>query len=496
MVQALAPVFSRGCSRVWVLIALLAGMSSGVASAQAPAGKAAAPPAKGAAPKAEPADPDDEVPLLDPSQGKKRESAELFKDPRAEKALPNTFKEYPYPSPRLNANDLTLIRTMASGAAGLDRAVILRFVDTMIADFSNHTNIKAVFDPPKDQRPNAEAVRAIERASQSIIEFLNVARAAKNDAFLAVYVPVLNSRLPLLLDNHLLPRIQASILLAQVAGPTSIDIFIKQIADPNQVVWVKHWSAQALTRATGGGKVILDVPKSTAAAAAILGFLEKEPDAPWPVKVRMLEALGSLRLPATGGPGGKADVPALALRYVSDPKAKVEVRAWAAWAIGMIPIPASTARYNYAIELYQIGRLAADLGEKIVAEAEQHEEKFPQEKDSAQYLAGLFLYQVYPALAGDDDVRNSGLLKAPNLGNAQAFAKGLDDQLKGLGRACIDLLNSGGAGVKAQRAALSGKVAELNSFLEKNRPTDVDLYPGGPKFPVAPPQVAGVPAAK
>jgi hypothetical protein len=504
MVQALTPGIMRGCSWVLLSVAFFA-LSPTAVVAQNEAAKGAA--KKGEAAKDTPkkdavkdgpaGDNDEDVGVVDPKQMKKQESIEVFKDPRVVKTLPNTFKDVPYPNPRLKDADFSLLRQMAANQAGLDAALLKRMVDQMAADLTNHTNIRAVIDPDPKWRPNDPQMRAIERASQSLIDLLNIARQAKNDGFLSVYVPTLFEKLTPLLQNHYIPRLQAAIVLGLAATPSTIDVFTKQLTDPNQLVWIKLWAARGLTNATNGGKITLDIKQATTATSALVGFLEKEPDSPWPVKIRVFEALGSIRLASSAGVGGKIDVPVVALRYLSDPKTRIDVRAWAAWALGMIPIPSGTARFNYALETYHMGRLAAEIGDKIVHEYELHPKDFLKRSDYARSLTGLLLYQVYPAIAGDDEIKDSGLMKVRSLPEPQMrLLRGLDEQLKSVSSAAVELLKAGGGEVESRSKVLGARVAELNAFLDKNRPSEVELIPGGPKFPIAPPQVAGVPAAK
>jgi hypothetical protein len=493
MVQALAPRLSRW----WLALALLA--AAPMASfAQAP--KKDAPPAKAdaKAADAEKKDDDDQKEgVVDKSKMEKQETSEVFEDPRAKPLLKNTFKEYPDAKPPLTASDIPAMRNMAANVVAFNRDTASRFLDQMVADLAKHVYIKAVIDPDQNMRPGDSRVRAIEKASQNLMELLVIAKDKKNAVFLSQFVPLLFAKLTPLLEGHLLTRVEASIVLASAATPAQVDLFVKQINDPKQVVWVKHWSARALTNATNEGKATLDIGTATAATAALVGFLEKEPGAPWPVKLRVLEALGSIRLASTTGVSGKPDVAALVMLTLSDPNVKIDVRARAAWTLGMLTIPASIPTYNFKLATYQTGRLAADIGDKILADYGQRKDKFTRQNDQSRYLTGLLLYQVYPALAGEDDVPNSGLLHSrhPAALASRPFMSGLDEQLKNLGRAAGDLLTAGGGQVKEASADLEARVVELKSFLEKNRPgpAETELYPGGPKIAINPTQVAGAP---
>ena len=500
MVQALAPRLSPWCLAVAVLgLALAPAASFGQGDAGKAAAKKDAPTTKAEdKPAAEgaPEDPD-KAGVIEKKEMKAQETTEVFEDPRAKPLLKNTFKEVPEQRSRLTAGEMSALRNMAAGVVGVNVDTISRLIDQSAADLTKHANLKVVIENDPSIPPGDQRVRAIERASQILIELLNTAQDKKTQPFLDAYIPMLFAKFTPLLEGHLLSRVEASIVLATAAVPAQADVFIKQIVDPKQVVWVKHWAAQGLTRATNRGRVTLEINKATAAAAALVGFLEKEPATPWPVKIRVFEALGALRLASTAGPQGKPDVAAVAMQTLSDPNVKLDVRAWAAWTLGMMTMPAN-ASYNFPLEAYQVGRLAADIGDKIVADCTQRGPSFSKAggNDYARYLTGLLLYEVYPALAGVDDVANSGRINSrhPAALAARAVLSGLDEQLKNVGRAANELLTAGGGQVQEARNDLAARIVELKSFLDKNRPTSVELFPGGPKLPINPQQVAGASA--
>jgi hypothetical protein len=487
MVLALAPRLSR-----WWLAGLFLAAVPSISLAQDGPGKGAVKKEEPVKDEAKPADKDkdddDKAGVIDKEKMDKQETTEVFEDPRAKALLnPKAFKEFPDTKPKLTQTDFSAVRNMAANVVGVNRDLLARFIDQMVADLSKQDYIKAVVEPDPKMPAGAPAVRGIEAASQRLIDLVNISQDKKNAGFLAQFEPLLFTKLTPLLEGHLLSRIQAAIILASAATPGQVDLFIKQIADPKQVVWVKHWSAVGLTNATNKGQVLLDVGKATSAAATLLGFLDKEPGTPWPVKLRVLQALGSLRLSSTTAPASKPDVAAYAFAVLSDPAAKPDLRGWAAWSLGMITVPGGQP-YNYKLVAYQIGRLAADIGDRMVADYDQRAAKFTKagQSDYARHLTGLLLYQVYPAVAGEDAVPNSGLLHAmhPASTAARPFTTGLEDQIKKLGRATNELLTAGGGQVKQARDDLAAQVVELKSFLDKNRPApnETELFSGGPKI--------------
>ena len=141
------------------------------------------------------------------------------------------------------------------------------------------------------------------------------------------------------------------------------------------------------------------------------------------------------------------------------------------------------ARYNYSLIAHNVGLLAAELGDKIAEVASEN----PQQ---AQYLTGLLLYQVHPALSGQPGVRDSGLLNFPNVGAHAAFIKQVNDRVQEISVAAVNLTKSAGGLIPKQQKELSNRVAMLRAFLGKSAPADRRLLPNGPEFPLANPVAA------
>ena len=535
MVKALAPKSRLGSYGTWlwivtttVLVGVAATVSAQVPdgknapkgsapkSKEAPAGDAAskdatskaavkaAPgdPAGKAAPKAEDAkaEGDDEAAIAS-----QNDSGEIFKDPQAQKALPNTFTQLAYPASRSSDLEIADVRKMAANLIGTDKAVLTRYIETMAAELTNHANIRALIEPPANLDPTSSAARAvivnarkIERASMNLIEPLAIAKSSQNSAFLATYIPMLQAKLVPLLDNQFVARIQAMIVLGTAGSPASIDVFLKQLNDENQVVWVKLWAARGITNATQSGAQPLDTQKGLAVATTLLKVLASR-DLPWPAELRILETIGANRLASTSPIDRKADVLSAIVTSLTDTQARLDVRAWSAWSAGMIQPGNQIAKLNYALVTYHVGKLVAEIGDKIGEEFDQADGKFDKRKGPATYMTGLLLYQLLPAFDGLPNVRSSGLINNshPSAVANKPFAQGVETQLREVSKAALELIRAGGAVAQtAARKALAARVTELNSFLQKNKPTDVELIPGGVKFPIGPAQVAGGPAAK
>jgi HEAT repeat protein len=480
MIKALAPRTSRGCSWVWLSIVLVGGFPLAV-SAQ-PSTKASAP-AKAAAPAPAAAEaPAEEAPK------KPAPSLEVFKDPNAEDANdPAKIQELGRP---IRPPLIREVKEMASGGGNPNRETINQFVDGMVNILTSKTNINALLT--ESPRPDPRA-RALQGATDDLIDVLNKARAANNQSFLKIYNTALVTKLTPLLSGHLMTRLEAIIVLAQTGSPEALNVFLDQLADPKQTVWVKLWAARGLTNIvqTPAGNVVdtaLGTAKANQAGKALAALLENGRDLPWPVQFRALEALGAMRLAADPVTPAKAEMASAAARYLTDPDAHPDVRAEAAWALGMMRVNPAITKYNFPLIAYSIGEVAADLGEKVVA-------NYGDNPVRSSHLAGLLLYQIYPALFGwqagtgqAGGARESGLLNVPanhpNIGPSREYLKQVADAVKAVSKASADLLNGTKNQAEKNQKELNDKVAALRAVLQKTPPPERRLVPGGPVFPV------------
>ncbi|MCA1686853.1 MAG: hypothetical protein LC745_12970, partial [Planctomycetia bacterium] len=361
----------------------------------------------------------------------KTSKIEVFKDPNAEAAL-KVFKSVPGLRP-FPARDVRAIISMAAGGA-LDRDMVKKFVEGMALDLTEKSNINALINPPETQNPNAAATRAIQRATDNLLDVYHTARLAGNSGFLSAYNAELLNTLPKLLDNNLVARIQAMIVLGTAGNPNAVPFFVAQLKDPNQTVWVKLWAARGLSNAAGNGaKVDAVGGQMIEVARALSEFLDREsdPPLPWPVQMRALEALGSMRV-ASSPSGAKAEMATTAMKFLADPEARPEVRAQAAWALGMLRVNQTVRGYNYALIAYDTGQVAAELGEQINASFK--------DKDRAlsEYLTSFLVTPIYQAFNGLDGARESGLLKVPGGYPTLPYARQVSDLSAAVAKAAVE----------------------------------------------------------
>jgi len=495
MIKALAPVMRRGCSWVWLWVALAGVLPSSAvaqdgkksatpssktdatkkgATKSAPASKKDAAKAADAARKKAAAGADDEpaddAPEAPPSGG----SAEVlvFTDPHAEQAV-KVFKTVAGLRDTTPAN-ITAVKNMASGGP-VDRDAIQRFVQGMAFRLTDRSNINGLINPPPSRPPS----RAIQDAVDNLMEALNTAKQSKNSSFLSAFNQELVATLPKLLDNNLISRIQAMIVLGQTGSGSAVPVFLAQLKDTNQTVWVQLWAARGLYNVVEGGTrvdSVISAQDAISAGKALSDFLEREKDLPWPARVRALEAMGAMRQAAVPSNMQKAEMASTAMKFLADPDAHPEVRAAAAWALGMMRVNPAIARYNFALIAHNVGLLAADLGSAVNA-------SFSENSTRSAYLSGLLAGPVYQAFNGVEGARESGLLKVPGANPNLATIKQIADASSSIARGAVDLSRPGPAGqVPNRKKDLGDRVSVLKSFLEKNAPKDFHLVPGGPEY--------------
>ena len=372
-------------------------------------------------------------------------------------------------------------------------------MDYYTAELTKKDNILAVMPPKRDDpkvvvptlSTNPKVARGMEQAMNALTRPIIDARSRdiNNPAFLNTYTRSLfESALPKQLDNNYLTRIDAMIVLGMAGGTTgpALDLYNRVLKDDNQLIWVKMWAAHGLTNAAQSGRNSLDTSKAQLAADALVTFLKSDPSLPYFARLRALEALGSIRIASVNRPDVKLDAASTIAGYLDNPTDRVETRAWAAWALGMLRVPPQITPYNFALVGSDVGRLAVDLGIKIIAEYDAHADDFDdQTSTQAASLTSLLMFQVSVALAGEEGIIDSGLLRSqhPSLGTAKPTLSKIDERVKAVSREAYELLRAGGVAQRDRRNALESRVADLKSFLDQNKPKDRRLVPDGPVLP-------------
>jgi hypothetical protein len=488
----------RGASRPggsWAgLIALLALSLAAPARAQQPKADPAAPQQKGAEGEGAEAktkgegEEDEEVrPPVDPSESQKSAPLEIFLDPNAVAAL-DVKKFKPIPSPRGTTaadaarakEDAAKLKQMAGDRlTPPDPRVIAAVVDDAIAKLTNHKYIEA--NLPDGAKAKPEDVKAIQDATETLLEPIFLARSAENAPFQARYNQILAQKLEPVLKNHLIPRIQAMIILGQSANVDAYKTFLAEIQNPSQTVWVKLWAFRGLTNIKKYSNK-LNAQQEIDAAKAVSDLLVKNQDWPWPVQLRGLEALAALRQGFVIKSPKTADMASTAFQYLVNDDLRPEVRAEAAVALAMMQMNANVPKYNLVVAAHATAQLAATIGEKIAT-------GFTENKLYAQKLTTLLMGPITQAFEGRQGQRESGFLNSPLLANKADVQKYLD-AIRPMMKAAIDLVGGPPGQAKARNDDLTAKVAAFKDFLKANTPQTTELFQGGPQLPAASDAVA------
>jgi hypothetical protein len=435
------------------------------------------PPAKGDTPPAKPSEKDEaeKQGVVDTSKTEKAGLEERFVDERADALLDKDLKAFPQLSWRVaptTPNDEKAVLQMAKGGQ-LDRPLIDRFVKTQLSQLTNHANVLAMLDDEAD----SQLVKKFDDAARKLVQMIDTANDNNAVAFRKEYTKdlVANDVGPKVMTNNLYARNEFMVALSRTRDDQAIPMYIKQLDDRDQVVMAKHLAAVGLINLTQGGQR-LDVDGSDAirAAKALCEFLENERDSFWPVHARALQALGSLRQSTEDPAAGKqAEFAETALSYLADPKVNPSARAWAAWALGMMPPVA--AKYNFALIASHAGLAAADIAGRIVDDQSKNQ-------DLAKRYTDLLL-QIYQAFRVDpgQNIRKGGLM-AMNLDAAQQSAVSeVEKRVRGLAKAALDLINAGTRQQPAARDQLASLAKELRGYIGQHLPRELTLVPDGKK---------------
>jgi hypothetical protein len=436
----------------------------------------------------------------DPSQTQRVSPVEIFKDPYAEELL--NLKKYRQIGNRAPMpGDLDAVRTMAGDLnTPVDRTVIQRVVDGMVAQLTDPRNIQALIDPPPGSNRAAPGARAIEQATTNLIELIYSARGSQNARFLSSYNSVLLRSLAPLLKHHLVPRIQAMIILGQTGNPEAFKLFLDEIKNPQQTIWVKLWAIRGITTIKKYSWGRLTASQDIEAARVLADLVsDKNKDVPWPVQLRALEALSYLRQGFVPSSPKSAEMAVAVMHVLTDPKARSDVRAEAARALGMMQISSAVSNYNFGLVAHATAQLAARVGDQIVAN--YSETGKPLNATKAEYLTTLLLGPIYQTFDGMPEGRESGLLHV-NAGAARGDVEKVLEQTRPVVRAAMELVRAPTGQLKARRKDLKDRVASLKEFLAKNVPANRHLVPSDDGFleeadaQAAAAQVAGARGAK
>jgi hypothetical protein len=445
--------------------------------------------------------------VADPSKTRRVEPIEVFTDEKVEELL-DLAKLKTILSPPVTPTDVARVQEMAKNPnARLDSAVIDQVVKGLAAQLTDKKSIQSLLEEPDDQPPPAgaaakkagapakgDAGRAIQTATTALLEPIFMAQATQppNDAFLRDYRRSLHTHLTPLLSNHLVPRVQAMIVLGEAANPTSegLKLFQNEVASKSQALWVKLWALEGISNIKkGGGGRGLSADEEARAGRAIADFL-KAKDKPWPIELRGLQAMGWLRQASLPTQREAAPMANVAMSFLSDPEARLEVRAEAARALGLMHT-GGIPRYNHRLVAASAGRLVADLGSAINA---LYSDTPPRAENptKATYLLALLVGPTYQCFDGVEGQTNSGVLRTGAADpNTAKYIQEVFKLVRPIAQTAINLRGAPSKEYKKRKQDLAAGIQDLRNFLDQNPPEGRRLVPGGPEFSEAGGQAEG-----
>lgn len=420
--------------------------------------------------------------VVDTAKVEKATLEERFVDPRVtDELLKNEHKQLNPPSKALSADEERFLVDQSKKAGVPDRPLIIRFVQQQAAQLTNRKNVQAMLE----LNGKAEDASKIDEAARKLIRLYDNANESGNTAFRDALTLELTAKGigGELAKNNIFARNQYMVILSRSRDPKAIPVFIAQLNDRDQILSVKLMAAVGLTNLVQGGRDLgnKDPGDLARAAKALSDFLVHEKDIFWPVQFRALQALGSLRVSTEKPSAQKAEIAETALSFLADPDTNLIVRAWAAWALGLLT-PVNTS-YNYTLVATHAGYAAVDIGNKIV-------DIQPKSPAQARKLTDALLQLLECFVVDPKQIRNAGLV---NMGAAipaaqQSAVAEIEKRVHSVVVAAVELDQAIKRLQPERRVLLASKVKELQDYLDAHRPTAVSLIPDGADFPFPDPK--------
>jgi hypothetical protein len=373
--------------------------------------------------------------------------------------------------------DRGLVLEMAQGRGSLDRPLIKRYVEYYASELTRRNNIAAMMG---SESTGVARPRQLDEATNRLLQPLLEPASASNAPFRREYLNQLKAVAKTLLEGHLFTRIAFMVVLSRAGAIEVVPLLIEQIENPAQTYLVKLLAASGLIQITQNGRVaITPTSDGIRAAKALVAFLNDNPDAPWPVQCRCLEALGALRHATENPLSGRAELADLAFEILVDEQVDAQMRAWAGWAVSRMAFPTQLAGLNLELLAYELGRVAVAAAEPIAKVPVPSATPTKNLRMVARWTEPLV--RVLDAFTGDPELRGSGL---DRMAAGSSSVRAIEQRVRALATAAAQLSQSAGAQVKQTRDAVAASAAELKAYLDANPPKNDAFYRNGPKAPL------------
>src|SRR5262249_27279970 len=153
----------------------------------------------------------------------------------------------------------------------------------------------------------------------------------------------------------------------------------------------------------------------------------------------------------------------------ADTDAKLEVRAEAARALGLMQVNA-VPKYNFKLVAHYAGLLAADVAAEL---NDQYSDNPPRAENptKAKYLAALLVGPVYQCFNGVSGESNSGILQTGKADTESLkTTQKVFDLVRPLAQASVELLGAPTKEYKARKQKLAERIEALRTSLKQNPP--------------------------
>jgi hypothetical protein len=319
------------------------------------------------------------------------------------------------------------------------------------------------------------------------------------DKFRREYKSLLQKYLTQLLDNHLWTRVNAMKLLAKLEDEGNIDLFVKQIRDPQQHEAVKLWAIKGIGQL--GQRRISQVDLEARAVAALLDTLTQKGELQSFTRQTIVQALGAVGRPMRTAIKKDCEVSIELLKIMRDPANRRWDRHEAMIALAQLQIPADID-YNFQLVAHEIGQFVADASAAALRD--------PAIDDLRTHLFLVFAHESLVGKQRVNSVSKEAVFYLADKAKRHPIAKtkGDPEYVRALGEMVHKLAGTSlmvykinqkpenlDARIKQIRAELKGmgfdqQINELNSLLQAKQPRSTKLTPEAPDLG-PPPQVAG-----
>ncbi|HEU5116137.1 MAG TPA: hypothetical protein VFT74_05610, partial [Isosphaeraceae bacterium] len=183
------------------------------------------------------------APSNEPPRALKAEP-ELWAEPNRQALLQNSFQEISRPI--VTSSEAARILQMAQGRAGVDQAILNKYIEYYAGELTKHAYIDSLLNPQADDK----GAKAMEAATNQLVRPLLEPETSNNAVFRKAYIEKLAKIAPVMLKGHLHTRTFFMVVLSRARSPLVVPTLVDVLKDPDQPATVKLLAAVGITSAT------------------------------------------------------------------------------------------------------------------------------------------------------------------------------------------------------------------------------------------------------